>query len=254
MSLFIFLPAHLPMAPRPLQGELLSSWLGRLAAANALGFEELLDVLRVRLASSPRAGSFYPSRLDYACSAPLINTLATLSRLPASRIAGLDLRRRFRALELWWFNHETNLFYDAKNRLIPQPQILPGYCVHCLREQTQRGEPAHLRAEWTLAFLTHCPQHRDVLWSCCSDCRDVASLGWGLGRGQPPTKGLRAVCLAARDRVLGSATALVDAGRAGAGVGDSAVGGGGFGRGSSTRCRSKVGWGSEAGGFRASGG
>ena len=51
-------------------------------------------------------------------------------------------------LELWWFNHETNLFYDAKNRLIPQPQILPGYCVHCLREQTQRGEPAHLRAEW----------------------------------------------------------------------------------------------------------
>ena len=54
MNLFIFLPAHLPMAPRPLQGELLSSWLGRLAAANALGFEELLDVLRVRLASSPR--------------------------------------------------------------------------------------------------------------------------------------------------------------------------------------------------------
>jgi hypothetical protein len=40
-----------------------------------------------------------------------------------------------------------------------------------------------------LAFLTHCPQHRDVLWSCCSDCRDVASLGWGLGRGQPPTRG-----------------------------------------------------------------
>jgi len=50
---------------------------------------------------------------------------------------------------------KTNLFYDAKNRLIPQPQILPGYCIHCLREQTQRGEPAHLRAEWTLAFLTH---------------------------------------------------------------------------------------------------
>jgi hypothetical protein len=74
-----------------------------------------------------------------------------------------------------------------------------------------------------LAFLTHCPQHRDVLWSCCSDCRDVASLGWGLGRGQPPTKGLRAVRLAARDRVLGSAAALVNAGRAGAGVGDGAV-------------------------------
>ena len=68
-------------------------------------------------------------------------------------------------------------------------------------------------------------------------------------------EGLRAVRLAARDRVLGNAAALVDAGRAGAGVGDGPVGGSAFGRRrSSTLCRSKVGWGSEAGGFRASGG
>ena len=33
---------------------------------NALGFEELLDVLRVRLASSRRPG--HSVRLDYACS------------------------------------------------------------------------------------------------------------------------------------------------------------------------------------------
>ena len=124
------------------------------------------------------------------------------------------------------------------------------YCVHCLREQTERGEPAHLRAEWTLAFLTHCPQHRDVLWSCCSDCRDVASLGWGLGRGQPPTRGCGRCALRPEiafweapqplsrreERVLALETALL-----------AAVA-------SETRCRSKVGWGSEAGGFRASGG
>jgi hypothetical protein len=124
MSLFISLPAHLPMAPRPLQGELLSSWLGRLAAANALGFEELLDVLRVRLASSPRAGSFYPSRLDYACSAPLIKALATLSRLPASRIAALDLRQRFRALELWWFNQRPAKTWGSGVRLEPTTSLI----------------------------------------------------------------------------------------------------------------------------------
>ncbi len=61
------------------------------------------------------------------------------------------------------------------------------------------------------------------------------------------------VRLAALDRVLGNAAALVEARRAGAGVGDGPVGGSGFGmRRSSTRCQTKVGWGSEAGGFRAS--
>ena len=88
------------MAPRPLQGELLSSWLGRLAAANALGFEELLDVLRVRLASHG-ARPFCPSSLDYACSAALIKTLSTLSRLSASRIAA-----HTRGASKEWFGRE----------------------------------------------------------------------------------------------------------------------------------------------------
>lgn len=183
------------MAPRPLRGELLSSWLGRLAAANALSFEELLEALRVRLAPL-RAAEFYPRRFDYGCSRPLTEALSTLGRLPASRIAALDLKRRFGALEFGWFNHDTTRFYDAKNRRLPQPQILPSYCAECLREQTQRGEPAHLRAEWALAFLTHCPQHPGVvLRFCCRTCRDVATMGWGLGPGQPPTRGCRRCAL-----------------------------------------------------------
>src|SRR5205823_616273 len=72
-----------------------------------------------------------------------------------------------------------------------RPQLLPSYCAECLREQTQRGQPAHLRAEWALAFLTHCPQHHGLLRFCCRDCRDVATMGWALGRGQPPTWGCR---------------------------------------------------------------
>jgi hypothetical protein len=187
---FIALPPYLPVAPRPLAGELLSSWLGRLAAANALSFEELLEALRVRLAPS-RAASFYPGRLDYGCSRPLTQALATLSRWPAERIAALDLKRRFGALGLRWLNHDVSPFSHAKHRA----QVLPSYCAECLREQTLRGEPAHLRAEWALAFLTHCPQHRGLLQFCCPDCRELDTMGWALGRGQPPTSGCRRCAL-----------------------------------------------------------
>ena len=189
MAPFVWLPAHLPMAPRPLAGELLSSWLGRLAAANALDFGEVLELVHARLAR-PRAGECHAGELDYACSRPRLQALSTLSRLPASKIAALSLKRRFGPLGLFWLSHDTAPVYDAHYRLVLRPQVRPGYCVECLREQTQQGQPAHLRAEWALAFLTHCPRHRAVgLRYGCRACRDVASLGWGLGRGQPPTMG-----------------------------------------------------------------
>jgi hypothetical protein len=188
MEPFVSLPAHLPVAPRPLAGELLSSWLGRLAAANALEFEELLEVLRARLAP-PRAGECYAGGLDYACSGPVLKALCGLSRLSPPRITALSLRRRFGPLGWFWLSHEPDPCHDAHHRRMFRPQLLPSYCAECLREQTQGGQPAHLRAEWALAFLTHCPRHRVGLWACCPDCREMASMGWGLGRGQPPTRG-----------------------------------------------------------------
>jgi hypothetical protein len=252
MDPFISFPAHLPVAPRPLAGELLSSWLGRLAAANALDFGELLELLRVRLAL-PRAGEFYAGGLDYACSGPVLKALSSLSRLSTSRIAALSLKRRFGPLGWFWLSHDPYPFYNAQYRQRLRPQLLPSYCAECLREQTRRGQPAHLRAEWALAFLTHCPRHRVGLWSCCPDCRDMASMGWGLGRGQPPTRGLPALRPAALDRVFGGAAAFVEAPRAGAGVGGRPVGGRRWGGERSTRSRSGLGRGGEAGGLCAPG-
>jgi hypothetical protein len=44
----IFVPKRLPFAPRPLAGELLSSWLERVAAANVLAVNELVEALWLR--------------------------------------------------------------------------------------------------------------------------------------------------------------------------------------------------------------
>ena len=149
---FVSLPAaHLPVAPRPLAGELLSSWLGRLAAANALDFGELLELVRVRLAP-PRAGAFYAGGLDYACSGPVLKALCGLSRLSPSRVAALSLRRRFGPLGWFWLSHELDPCHDARHRPMFRPKLLPSYCAECLREQTQGGQPAHLR-----------PKHQPVM-------------------------------------------------------------------------------------------
>jgi hypothetical protein len=131
----------------------------------------LLEALRVRLAPS-RAAGFYPGRLDYGCSRPLTKALSTLGRWPAGRIAALDLKRRFGALGLWWLNHNASPACHADRR----PKVLPSYCTECLREQTLRGELAHLRAKWAPAFLTHCPQHRGLQRFCWPDCREPATM------------------------------------------------------------------------------
>jgi hypothetical protein len=71
-----------------------------------------------------------------------------------------------------------------------KPKFCPAIALSACASRRKWGN-RRTRAEWALAFLTHCPRHRGALWSRCSGCREVASLGWGLGRGQPPTLGCR---------------------------------------------------------------
>lgn len=61
----------------------------------------------------------------------------------------MDLKRRFGALGLWWLNHNASPACHADRR----PQVLPTYCTECLREQTLRGELAHLCAKWAPALV-----------------------------------------------------------------------------------------------------
>jgi hypothetical protein len=71
-----FAPAHLPAAPRPFPDELLSSWLLRLAAANAISLEELLSGLQWRYPHSQHFG--HP--LDYAVPPETLQALSLFAR------------------------------------------------------------------------------------------------------------------------------------------------------------------------------
>src|SRR6516165_6557079 len=93
-TLIDFAPAELAMTPRPLEGELTSSWLYRVAAANLVELEELLSGL---LDLHPEVHSSTNICLDYAIAPAWSRALAIWCRLAESRIHKLDLARVFRA-------------------------------------------------------------------------------------------------------------------------------------------------------------
>jgi len=95
-TLIDFAPAELAMAPRPLEGELTSSWLYRVAAANLVELEELLSgLLSGLLDLHPEVHSSTNICLDYGIAPAWSRALAIWCRLAESRIHKLDLARVF---------------------------------------------------------------------------------------------------------------------------------------------------------------
>ena len=84
-------PRQLPMAPRPLKGELVSSWLSRVAAANCISLEELLDAL-----SLVNRWSRCPSEcLDMNLDPVMRLALSDFCRVPSEFVSQLTLERQF---------------------------------------------------------------------------------------------------------------------------------------------------------------
>jgi len=88
--------------------------------------------------------------------------LAIWCRLAESRIHKLDLARVFPGRHLNWFVHGNGAFSSGWNSGGGSVWWMAFiFCPRCLDQQVKDGLPVHRRAEWTLAFLTHCPQHQD---------------------------------------------------------------------------------------------
>ena len=101
-KLIDFAPAELALAPRPLEGELTSSWLYRVAAANLVELEELLSGL---MNIYPEVHSRTNICLDYSIAPAWSRALARWCRFAESRVHTLDLTRVFPGRNLNWFVH-----------------------------------------------------------------------------------------------------------------------------------------------------
>jgi hypothetical protein len=172
-----YVPEALPFAPRPVPGELRTGWLHRVAAANGITFLELLAAWATRLPADIPATVW----VDDTLPPTMYTQLAAWCRLDPAALMMLDVSRRYplAAADVWAFN--PDLTWHAQP-LTLEPSVRLAFCAHCCREQCHRGEPVHIRAEWALAWLTHCPRHRTWLLNDCFRCMRTDVLDFSTGR------------------------------------------------------------------------
>lgn len=148
-------PEVLPCAPRPINGEWLSSWARRLAAANGITFPEICACVGDLLGSREKAAVF-----DYGAPKQWRLTMAAMARIPERWVWGLDLQQQFPAIGRDWFLHHPT-----------RPErILSGFCPECFHEQVTAHQILHLKAEWAVVLVTRCFRHQLPLYRYCPWC------------------------------------------------------------------------------------
>jgi len=143
-----------PVVVEPAPGELLSSWLHRLAMANGIPpqyFGRVLDV----------AGGDWSAKLDRDLPGRILNLLVERTRLPTEDIDGLALNRdpltRLRM-------RQTTGSGDARASTARVNRLQ--YCPACLKED----RAPFFRRGWTLATRVSCFRHGCSLRDQCPAC------------------------------------------------------------------------------------
>ncbi|WP_376989566.1 TniQ family protein [Azospirillum rugosum] len=143
----------LPLTVQPLEDELLSSWLGRLAALYAVP----ADAFRRRLAHACGVTTAPVwDELNMAPASAELAALAHVGRIDAHRLSALTLGHRFPHLRTCWVT-------GIHGRPVP-------HCWKCLNNDWRSTGVCYLRHTWALAFETVCPVHRELLVRSCPDC------------------------------------------------------------------------------------
>jgi len=154
-------PPPLPLAPRPLSGEAVSSWVRRVASRyDILGDHLVRHVLGWRGHVLQRA-----ERLDHCADAALEEALARATRVDCATIQRLRIVRDDGSASCW---HRTT----------------PAWCPVCIRgDLAERGE-VHERAVWRLGCCVLCPQHRVLLEDACRRCATQAPCWFQCAKGR----------------------------------------------------------------------
>jgi hypothetical protein len=156
-------PAELPFAPRPITGELLSSWARRLAAANHAALRDIGECLGARLHNPKQAFIF-----DYNAPKEWRFAFAHLTRVPARWVWVLDLQQ-----------HLPFARADDFLRQHGRPEIIEfGYCPECFADQLSNRKLLHVKAAWALATTTRCFEHELPLFRDCFHCGASDPIGF----------------------------------------------------------------------------
>lgn len=149
--------AVLPLAPPPLPGELLASWIGRLACL----YDAPPDLLWYELAGAPAVelapfGHHQPGgnglREQFA-------RIAIATRLEVGAVAATAASVMLPAAPARWLRSEVVSTYQVP------------WCPPCLRDDVAHHRPPYLRRLWAAGCVVICPRHRAALVDTCPGCQ-----------------------------------------------------------------------------------
>lgn len=135
-------PIHL----KPLEDELLSSWMVRIA--RAFGIKPTVFWTRL-------LGPFSFRSVDYDADVALLELLASKTRTPMTRVVQTTVNS-FNSFALLWRGQDRNVV---------------AFCPLCLGDGT-----AYYRRHWYVNFILTCDRHGCALVECCSNCGGLIRL------------------------------------------------------------------------------
>ena len=162
---------RLPVAPRPYRGELISSWLGRVACRYGLGAAGLVGALAADGEGAPRGipiDDATPLRED-------IVSWAQACGVDPARLSRLTLARRRPGRPRFWFSSQGPPWAPTASRSPPA-------CCGCLSPIAPPGATS-IAGGWMLAERCVCPAHRQLLRDRCPCCRRPLHLAFRLRNG-----------------------------------------------------------------------
>jgi hypothetical protein len=146
----------LPVAPPPLAGELLGSWLSRLAAL----YDAPPQYLWNTLAGLPASGFVWDGRVPWP---EQVSRVAAAARLDLRVLAATNIEAMLPGAPAAWL----------RARLASAVRV--PWCSACLRDDLTRGRSPYLRRLWAAACVAVCPRHRVPLVDICGRCGSTAS-------------------------------------------------------------------------------
>lgn len=183
----VLAPTVLPLAPRPMKDELLSSWLSRVACRYDLDG----GTLRGLLATPGDDAEVMPTMngLDYRPAHEEITALASAARLPVERLSILALKTANPTWPRHWYAWDWGVWDQTNGTERYADALAPGWCDLCLSEDRATSRHAYLRRHWAYAAVGFCHRHRLPLRHLCPFCQMARTL-----RFVPSDGGARLCC------------------------------------------------------------
>ncbi|MBV8968567.1 MAG: TniQ family protein [Verrucomicrobia bacterium] len=161
----VYVPEALPLAPRPIPGELISSWLLRVSFANGLTLAQLIEAIETRFPEVSLERAFIDDQLLPRARSALANFL----RVSEDKVNANELAQQFPMLPPEWILRPVNWDLGSPDRFA-QGKARYAFCPFCLQEMISETRTVWIRSEWALVFQTHCARHRVPLFERCAVC------------------------------------------------------------------------------------